>query len=258
MFPSAADCETLRPIMTAPAPEILPLGLDGILVRFADTLSEAANRAALAFRGELEHELPTGVTETATSLTSVLVRFRPGEVARARLEDTLRDRLTRQDWYHAPLPEGRTLWRIPAVFGGEHGPQLDEVAEAAGLSPDQAVTEIASAELRVLALGFAPGQPYLGFLDEHWNIPRQTEVTPEVPQGAVVVAVRQVIPFANAAPTGWRQIGRTAFRCYARNGSPPIPLKAGDSVRFDPAQAKDFARLADAGPLGGAVAEPIE
>ena len=110
--------------MTSPSPEILPLGLDGILVRFADTLSEAANRAALAFRAEVEHDLPAGVTETATSLTSVLIRFRPGDTARARLEDDLRQRLARQDWYHAPLPEGRTLWRIPAVFGGEYGPQL--------------------------------------------------------------------------------------------------------------------------------------
>lgn len=244
--------------MTTPAPLILPLGLDGILVRFADTLSEAANRAALAFRETLDTDPPPGVTETATSLTSVLVRFDPGQTHRTRLEDFLGERLEGQDWYHAPLPHGRRLWRIPAVFGGTHGPQLDEVADLVGLSPEQAIADLAASELRVLALGFAPGQPYLGFLGEHWNIPRQTQVTPEVPQGAVVVAVRQVIPFANAAPTGWRQIGRTAFRCYAKEGEPPIPLRAGDSLRFDPVPEADFARLSDAGPLGGAVAEPIE
>lgn len=244
--------------MTTPTPQILPLGLDGILVRFADTLSDAANRAALAFRQELDDDRPKGVDETATSLTSVLVRFRPDQIRRAGLEDDLRHRLERQDWYQAPLPHGRTRWRIPAVFGGDHGPQLDEVADLVGVRPERAVEDLASAELRVLALGFAPGQPYLGFLDEAWNIPRQTEVTPEVPRGAVVVAVRQVIPFANAAPTGWRQIGRTAFRCYSRDGEPPIPLKAGDSVAFDPVPAKDFARLEQTGPLGGAARESIE
>lgn len=256
MFPSAPVCETV-PSMTDSAPELLPLGLDGLLVRFADTLSESANRAALSFRGTLEHDLPAGVIETATSLTSVLVRFQPGETTRRGLEEEIRNRLAATDWYHAPLPEGRTLWRIPAVFGDEYGPQLDEVADAVGRTPDQAVAEIAASELRVLALGFAPGQPYLGFMDEHWNIPRQTSVTPEVPQGAIVVAVRQVIPFANAAPTGWRQVGRTAFRCYARESTPPIPLKAGDSVRFVPVPARDFAKLEGAGPLGGAEAEAI-
>ena len=243
--------------MTAPAPEILPLGLDGILVRFADTLSEAGNRAALAFLASLRHDLPAGITETATSLTSVLVRFSPGDTHRAHLEDWLRGKLSDRDWYSAPLPEGRTLWHIPAVFGGDHGPPLEEVADMVGLSPEQAIEDIARCELRVLAIGFAPGQPYLGFLGEHWNIPRQKAVAPQVPQGAVVVAVRQIIPFANAAPTGWWQIGQTAFRCYAREGTPPIPLCAGDSVRFEPVPARDFGALTEAGPLGGAVAERL-
>lgn len=244
--------------MTQPSPQILPLGLDGVLVRFADSLSEEANRAALAYRAALDAARPPGVVETATSLTSVLVRFRPGETGREALEDVLNEALAERDWYAAPLPRGRALWRIPAVFGGADGPELEEVAEAAGVTAGTAVEEIAAADLRVLALGFAPGQPYLGFLDAHWNIPRHTNVTAEVPRGAVVVAVRQVIPFANAAPTGWRQIGRTPFRCYSRQGTPAIPLAAGDAVRFEPVPARDFDRLTEAGPLGGAVREALE
>lgn len=244
--------------MSSHNPEILPLGLDGVLVRFADSLSEAANRAALAFCADLDASAPGGVAETATSLTSVLVRFRPDQTSRVVIEEGIRERLEERDWYGAALPQGRTLWRIPAVFGGDHGPQLDEVADAAGLTPDNAIADIAATDLRVLALGFAPGQPYLGFLGERWNIPRQTEVTPEVPRGAVVVAVRQVIPFANAAPTGWRQVGRTAFRCYVKTGAPAIALRAGDTVRFDPVPAKDFARLVEAGPLGGATSQRLE
>ena len=244
--------------MSSHNPEILPLGLDGVLVRFADSLSEAANRAALAFCADLDERAPGGIAETATSLTSVLVRFRPDQTSRASIEEGIRERLDERDWYGAALPQGRTLWRIPAVFGGDHGPQLDEVADAAGLTPDNAIADIAATDLRVLALGFAPGQPYLGFLGEHWNIPRQTEVTPEVPRGAVVVAVRQVIPFANAAPTGWRQVGRTAFRCYVKSGAPAIALRAGDTVRFEPVPAKDFARLVESGPLGGATSQRLE
>ena len=243
--------------MTDAAPEILPLGVDTVLVRFANRLSEEANSAALAFRGALETNRPAAVIETATSLTSVMVRFDLHQTDRARVEDILRQRLAAQNWYHAPLPEGRKLWRIPAVFGGGYGRQLEQVASAVGLSPYNAIADLAATELRVMAIGFAPGQPYLGFLGEHWNIPRQTEVNPQVPQGAVVVAVRQVIPFANAAPTGWWHIGQTAFRCYSKGGTPPIPLRAGDSVRFEPVSAVDFVRLQDTGPLGGAAAEVI-
>lgn len=244
--------------MSIVAPEILPLGLDGILVRFSDRLNEPANRAALAFRAFIERDQPEGVTESATSLTSVLIRFQPDVVGRAKLLDRLSENLAKRDWFEASLPAHRKRWCIPTVFGGDHGPQLEEAAELAGLDPQQAIDEICRTDLRVLAVGFAPGQPYLGFLDEHWNIPRQTEVTPEVPQGAVVLAVRQVIPFANAAPTGWRQIGRTAFRCYAANREPALPLSSGDLVRFTQIDEDTFASLRQStDAMGGASGEAL-
>ena len=45
--------------MHAPSPEfprIAPVGLTGLIVQFADHLSEPANRAAIAFRAALERE----------------------------------------------------------------------------------------------------------------------------------------------------------------------------------------------------------
>lgn len=241
-----------------PSAEILPLGPDGALVRFAETLSERANRAALAFRAEVQAANIAGVVETATALTSVLVRFQPDQLGRAALVDHLQTVLGERDWQAAELPEGRTLWRLPAAFGGVHGPGLAQSADLAGVTPEVAIEEICAARLRVLALGFAPGQPYLGFLPDHWNIPRQSDVTPEVPRGAVVVAVRQVIPFANAAPTGWRQVGQTAFRCFDPALQPAIPLNPGDEVQFLPFLASRLDRLLDdSPPYGGAEREAL-
>ncbi len=237
-------------------PDIRPLGPDGMLVRFSDRLSESANRAALAFRAAFEEAAPAGVVETATSLTSVYIRFRPDRVRRGALETVVSDTLGARDWSHAALPAGRTLWHIPAAFGGAEGPDLEAAAAAAGVTADEAVTEICATPLRVLALGFAPGQPYLGFLPEHWDIPRQSAVTPQVPRGAVVVAVRQVIPFANAAPTGWRQVGRTNFRCYDPDVNPPLPLRPGDELRFQAVVASALEKTLGQ-PFGGAEREAL-
>ena len=242
--------------MTDGTPSLLPLGPDGILIRFADRLSEPANRAALAFRAAISEALPAGVSETATSLTSVFVRFRPDDMSRKALEDMLRAKLDETDWYDAPLPQGRKRWLLPTSFGGADGPALEETADLAGVSAETAIEQICANPLRVLALGFAPGQPYLGFLPDHWDIPRQSDVTPQVPRGAVVVAVRQVIPFANPAPTGWRQIGRTAFRCYDPNLEQALPLSPGDEVGFLPVSPTDVTKV-EAEPFGGAKMEML-
>ncbi len=215
-----------------PIPAIRDVGLTGVLVTFSETLTEAANRAALAFRAAVEAEAWPGVEETATSLTSVFLRFDPLRLEHDDFTDRLQALLGTTDWLAAPLPEGRHLWRIPVVLGGDLGPQFEDAAEAAGLTPKDAAASIAAARIRVLTIGFAPGQPYMGELGPEWNIPRLKELTPQVPQGALIAAIRQLIIFQRPAPTGWRHIGQTAFRCYRPGAAQPFALTPGDEVSF--------------------------
>lgn len=231
-------------------PQIATLGVSGLLVQFGDTLTEPVNRAALALRAHLERESWDGVEETSTSLSSVFVRFDPFHVdhanLRRRLEDLLRDR----DWYGVELPKGRRHWHIPCSFGGTDGPQLGEAGELANLSEAAAIADIAAHPVQVLTIGFAPGQPYMGSLPEAWDIPRMTGLTAKVPEGALVVAIRQLIIFAAEAPTGWRHIGQTAFRCFRPETDDPFALRPGDQVSFQPVTSEALAALRTKDPTG--------
>ena len=240
-------------------PQIVSVGLTGLLVRFADRLSEPANRAALAFRAAVEAEGWPGVEETSSSLTSAYLRFAPLHLSHEVLQARLQGLLDARDWYGAEPPHGRRFWRIPTVFGTDLVPQLAEAAGLAGQSEAQAIASLSAARTRVLTLGFAPGQPYLGELPAQWNIPRQSAITPQVPAGALVVAVRQFVLFANASPTGWRHIGQTGFRCFRPDGPDPFPLRAGDEVQFYAVTPEEYAQIqmADHSGNGGAVVAPI-
>lgn len=248
-----------------PAPEpgfpvIRNLGLTGLLVSFAERMSEPANRAALAFRAALEQAAWEGVGETSTSLASAFVRFDPAILSRELLHDRLAGMLAARDWYAAPLPPGRKLWRIPTVYGTDLAPQLDEAATEAGMTADQAIASLGAARVRVLGIGFAPGQPYLGRLAPEWNLPRQKQLTPQVPEGALVLAIRQLVLFAAPSPTGWRHVGQTAFRCFRRRQDHPFPLTPGDEVIFEPTDRTAFDRLRDAHAdgSGGATFEVLD
>jgi inhibitor of KinA len=226
-------------------PQVRTMGLSGLLVRFGDRLDAQSNQAAIACRAGLEAEAWPEVDETASALASVFLRV---DLARYD-EDALIARLDAwlgaNDWTRAGLPDGRKLWHIPAVFGGDHGPQLGEVAGMAGVSEADVIEAIATERTRVLTLGFAPGQPYLGILPELWDLPRQTGVTARVPAGALVIAVRQMVLFANPSPTGWRQIAQTAFKCFDGDAPDPMPLSPGDEVRFVPVDALGAPAWAD-------------
>lgn len=237
-------------------PALDALGVDGLLVTFGRRLSEAANRAALAFRAALEHDAMDGITETAPALTSVYLRFDPAVTDHARLQTALTAMLAGKDWYRAPLPDGRRLWRVPAVFGTDLAPQLAEAAKLAGLTPDDAIAAFCARPLRVQTIGFAPGQPYLGELPPVWAIPRQAGLTAHVPEGALAVAIRQMVLFSVGTPTGWRHVGQSALRLFRPDQPDPFLLRPGDEVLFEPVAREALEDLRNR-PDGGARAERL-
>lgn len=241
------------------SPLIRSVGLGGVLVTFGDKATDGANRAAIAFRGAVDALGWPEVEESSSTLVSAFFRV---DLAQHRFE-AVRDKLAAvldgQDWSAARLPEGRALWTIPAVFGGTRAPQFDEAAEAACLDPAAALADLTGTRLRVLTIGFAPGQPYLGTLGDAWDIPRQVGLSPNVPQGALVAAVRQICLFAKDTPTGWRHVGQSAFRCFRPKGVEPFPLAPGDEVQFADISATELARIEahNADGSGGAVREEL-
>ncbi len=242
-------------ITPLPDPEILPLGVDGVLVRFARTLSEGANARALAFRDHVQAARIAGVIEAASSLVSVRVAFDPEKTNRHQISLAL-EKLIADDTSAESAP--KRLWHIPAAFGPAHAPQLAEAALLAGLTPQQAVADIEATKVRVIAIGFAPGQPYLGMLPGHWDIPRQDDLTENLPQGALITAVRQLIIWAAEAPTGWRHIGQTAFRVYRPETRQPFAFEPGDLVQFRAVSDAEFEDIRqDTHTNGGAICEDL-
>ena len=240
-------------------PRIATVGLSGILVTFADKMDNAANRAALAFRGAVIAQRWPEVTETSMSLVSVYLVVDLVTEDIATVTSKIEALLQAEDWYAAPLPEGRTLWHVPTVYGTDLAPQLEEAAEVAGLDPDEAIRQLSTARVRVLTIGFAPGQPYLGELDPVWNIPRQQALTKSVPAGALVLAIRQLVVFTSATPTGWRHVGQTAFPTFRQDASQPFSLTPGDELIFPSVSKAEFERIkaADTSGYGGAEREAI-
>ena len=143
-----------------------------------------------------------------------------------------------QRWWEeseAQLPESRRV-EIPVVYGGAGGPDLLEVAERANMTPRQAVELHSSIDYVVYFIGFQPGFPYLGGLDERLHTPRRAEPRVLVPSGSVGIGGSQTGIYPLAAPGGWQLIGHTPLSLFDPLQHPPTLLRPGDSVRFVPQQ----------------------
>ncbi|MBO9587862.1 allophanate hydrolase subunit 1 [Devosia sp.] len=209
-------------------PMVQALGDSAILVRFGSRLDENANRRAIGFAATLESEEIAGIIEVVPSLVSVLLRYDPlisrhqdieGEI-RLRLHDALEER--------AGAAHG-----IGVRFGGEAGPDLEEVAGLLKISAEKFMAQHNAVPLRVLATGFAPGFVYCGFHPDALVLPRRDKVRALVPAGSVLFAAGQTAIAATDIPTGWHVIGHTDFSNFDPAAEPPTRLRAGDSVSFE-------------------------
>ncbi len=244
---------------TGEFPIIRTVGLDGLLVSFSDAMSEPANRASLAFRTAVQTLTLNGLLESSATLASAYFRFNPEILPHSDLHAQLANLLASRDWYDAALPQGRRLWRVPTVYGTDLAPQLEEAASLVGLTPEETIKRLGCSRVRVLTIGFAPGQPYMGPLAPEFDIPRQQSLTPEVPAGALVLAISQLVLYSGAAPTGWRHVGQTAFRCFRPDQEPAFALNPGDELLFEPVSRDQYEAIVeqDDSGNGGAVVEEI-
>jgi inhibitor of KinA len=130
-------------------------------------------------------------------------------------------------------PEARTI-EIPVRYGGESGPDLQEVAELCRLSPGDVIDLHASAHYTVYFLGFVPGFAYMGRVPAPILVPRLKKPRRQVPVGSVSIANDCTAIYPISTPGGWRVIGRTDLRLFDPRRENMSALKTGDLVRFCP------------------------
>jgi KipI family sensor histidine kinase inhibitor len=238
--------------MSAPKqPHILPCGDAAVSVEFSRDIHPAVNARVLALDARVSGM--SGVIETVPSYRSLLVHYDPSTVDFPTLKAALLD-------LSADLPETareRRLWRIPAVYGGEFGVDLEETAGRHGLTPTDLIHRHSAPVYLVYMIGFLPGFAYLGGLDPSIATPRRENPRPLAPGGTLAIGGVQALIASIAAPSGWHLLGRTPMRNFMLERDPVFILQPGDRVVFVPTRADQWDALDRAAEAGDLVAEAV-
>jgi KipI family sensor histidine kinase inhibitor len=228
-----------------PAPTLEPLGDQALLLRWSEVADVGVNRRVHALAATLRTTRAPWLVDCVPAYASLAVFFDaaavPGNDPLAHVGE----------WFAAlaeaaevaPDETSSRLVEIPVCYGGENGPDLDDVAHACGLSAAQVIERHAAPEYLVAMLGFSPGFPYLLGLDAGLAVPRLATPRVRVPAGSVGIGGAQTGIYPDAGPGGWRLIGRTPQAMFDARRDPPARVLPGDRVRFVPIDADRFATL---------------
>ncbi|PTE68039.1 allophanate hydrolase [Staphylococcus devriesei] len=121
---------------------------------------------------------------------------------------------------------------IPVLYNSEVGPDLEEVANHNDLSVEDVIDIHSSNEYLVYMLGFMPGFPFLGGLDERLHTPRRSEPRVKIDAGSVGIANNQTGLYPSDSPGGWQIIGRTPLKVFDQYSEPMTLYEAGDYIKF--------------------------
>ncbi len=213
------------------------MGDRGLLLEFGDEINREINEKVRRMALAIQAEAMEGMIETVPTYRSLLIIYNPMILS----IEGLKERLNRieEGLQQTPLPEPK-LTRIPVVYGGINGPDLEEVAKYLQISPEEVIRLHCSKPYLIYMIGFMPGYPYMGELPQGLVVPRLKTPRLIVPKGSVAIAQRQTGIYSMESPGGWQLLGRTPVEMFDPEKNPPALLQMGDFVQFYPISEKEF------------------
>ena len=212
------------------------MGDRSLLVELGDDISPAVNQKVQELFSVIDRQRSKGILDLVPSYRSLLMIYDPLCISLDEIKAGIKDIWNNPDQFWLPQPQ---TVKIPVVYGGEYGPDLELVAQYHNLTLREVIDFHTRPAYRVYMIGFTPGFPYLGEVPDAIATPRRETPRTLVPKGSVGIAQRQTGIYPVDSPGGWQIIGWTPVKLFDPFGKPPSHLVMGDRVQFHAITAQE-------------------
>ena len=208
---------------------IQPLGDSALLIQLGDAIDAALNQRVHALSMWIESSRRAGIIETVPAYSTLLVHYDPLILTYNEARDFAREKMDRAGEH---VHRSARLIEVPVRYGGASGADLAAVASSKNISALEAARIHSEREYIVYMMGFTPGFPYMGKLDERLIMPRMETPRTLVKAGTVAIAGEQTGIYPLDSPGGWHCIGWTELKLFDPSRDAPFLFAPGDRARF--------------------------
>ena len=210
-------------------PAIVPLGDSALLIQFGDEIDITINQQVHALAALLNSSPLHRLIETVPAYSTLLVHYDPLVLTESEIRTWVRERL--EQLGETIVKKPRQL-KVPVRYGGEYGVDLKFIADYHHLYVEDVIRIHSETTYTIYMMGFTPGFPYMGKLNDVIVTPRLETPRPRVPAGTVAIAGSQTGIYPVDSPGGWRLIGYTSLQLFEPASESPFLFSPGDEVRF--------------------------
>jgi len=216
-------------------------GENALILYFGDAVSDDVSQSIQDVASGLSRYVGNVLIDMVPSYASLMVIFNPLLTDHLKVRQLIREACQKPS--QEKSGEQGSVITLPAYYGLDAAPDLENLAENAGLSCQQVIDIHTAMQYRVYAIGFAPGFAYLGEVDARIAAPRLATPRKKVPKGAVAIADRQTAVYPAVSPGGWNLIGLCPVDMFNPNAKPTMPVQVGDKVQFKSIEREEFLSL---------------
>ena len=212
-------------------------GDSAVLMEFGQKITEACNDQVQDMVQKIEQANLQGIRDLIPAFCTLMVEYDSSVWETERLIRRLQEL---QQLKTQAKKRRKRIVEIPVCYGGYFGPDLQTVADHAGMTREEVIAVHSRTPYRIYMLGFLPGFPYLGGLDERLATPRLATPRTKIPTGSVGIGGSQTGIYPMPSPGGWQLIGRTPLDVYDAKREEPFLYEAGDEIQFVPIDSDTY------------------
>lgn len=195
-------------------------------------IGDLAHKKIRQLQQKIKEQFSPLLTDLIPSYTSLSLCFLPTVQFTDYLKDIEVIVASLENSNNTAATDTTTLVKIPVCYANEYGPDLSRLADRLNISTEEIIQLHLAKTYKVYAVGFIPGFPYLGDVDDKIAIPRKEKPVLQIAPGSVAIANKQTGVYPFNVPGGWHLIGRTPLTLFDKKKSPYSLLQPGYTVQF--------------------------
>jgi len=220
-------------------PVFKEFGANAVLITWENKIDPLVNNQVIVAEKYIEQRFKEVVLETVPAYNELAIYLKK------KITPSLFITILKKNLKTLSLEDqavAKKIITIPVCYDAVFGLDLERVAKMNKLSKTEVIKIHSATEYKVYFLGFLPGFPYLGGLDERLSTPRLNTPRKRVERGTVAIGGSQTGIYPSDSPGGWNIIGRTPLHLFDIMSDPKFLLKAGDFIKFKPISKEEFER----------------
>lgn len=213
--------------------KIIPFGDQAVLCDFGEEVTKEINNNVICVFKIIQQKIfkneIVGIKNCVPSYNKLLINYDLKKISLLEIIHFIEN----TNFAKEVISQHGKSWKLPICYDEEFGIDQESVSKSTGLSINEVLDLHQKTSFYIYMIGFMPGLPYMGDLNNSLYVPRLETPRVEIAEGSVIIAEKFCCIFPRKSPCGWSILGRTPAKLFDQtNQNNPSLLSPGDTVNF--------------------------